>query len=224
VAYGPARASSAVPSRPWHSCGGLTPLGVSPADFNHPHHLPWRPPSGRPPTDCRGGGWAGDGPPAQRLEGGARGAAGGAQGPCAAGGFGGRLAAGHAPAEPMGAPGAPGGFARGSEAPRGRAAGRRSPPGGRRPAGRGGAARGHTDARPVAALGAAGGAGAGASRGARRPRPPLTLPAHAVRTGVTWLILPVVICLSQRLSHACLSISKLYGETANGSINQLSSI
>ena len=25
---------------------------------------------------------------------------------------------------------------------------------------------------------------------------------------VTWLILPVVICLSQRLSHACLSISK----------------
>ena len=33
---------------------------------------------------------------------------------------------------------------------------------------------------------------------------------------VTWLILPVVICLSQRLSHACLSISNLYGETANG--------
>ncbi len=27
--------------------------------------------------------------------------------------------------------------------------------------------------------------------------------------GVTWLILPVVICLSQRLSHACLSISDL---------------
>ena len=25
---------------------------------------------------------------------------------------------------------------------------------------------------------------------------------------VTWLILPVVICLSQRLSHACLSISR----------------
>ena len=24
---------------------------------------------------------------------------------------------------------------------------------------------------------------------------------------VTWLILPVVICLSQRLSHACLSIN-----------------
>jgi hypothetical protein len=38
---------------------------------------------------------------------------------------------------------------------------------------------------------------------------------------VTWLILPVVICLSQRLSHACLSISNLYGETANGSLNQL---
>jgi hypothetical protein len=39
-----------------------------------------------------------------------------------------------------------------------------------------------------------------------------------------WLILPVVICLSQRLSHACLSISTLYGETANGSLNQLSFI
>jgi hypothetical protein len=41
---------------------------------------------------------------------------------------------------------------------------------------------------------------------------------------VTWLILPVVICLSQRLSHACLSISKIYSETANGSLNQLSFI
>ena len=41
---------------------------------------------------------------------------------------------------------------------------------------------------------------------------------------VTWLILPVVICLSQRLSHACLSISTLYCETANGSLNQLSFI
>ena len=28
------------------------------------------------------------------------------------------------------------------------------------------------------------------------------------REVVTWLILPVVICLSQRLSHACLSINK----------------
>ena len=46
-------------------------------------------------------------------------------------------------------------------------------------------------------------------------------PAHKI---VTWLILPVVICLSQRLSHACLSISNLYGETANGSLNQLSFI
>jgi hypothetical protein len=36
-----------------------------------------------------------------------------------------------------------------------------------------------------------------------------------------WLILPVVICLSQRLSHACLSINCLYCETANGSLNQL---
>ena len=41
---------------------------------------------------------------------------------------------------------------------------------------------------------------------------------------VTWLILPVVICLSQRLSHACLSINTLYCETANGSLNQLSFI
>ena len=39
---------------------------------------------------------------------------------------------------------------------------------------------------------------------------------------VTWLILPVVICLSQRLSHACLSISNLYGETANGSVDDIS--
>jgi len=38
------------------------------------------------------------------------------------------------------------------------------------------------------------------------------------------LILPVVICLSQRLSHACPSISNLYRETANGSLNQLSFI
>ena len=52
-------------------------------------------------------------------------------------------------------------------------------------------------------------------------------PAGA-RTGdgfgeATWLILPVVICLSQRLSHACASMSGSYCETANGSLNQLSS-
>ena len=41
------------------------------------------------------------------------------------------------------------------------------------------------------------------------------------RTLVTWLILPVVICLSQRLSHACLSMNASYCETANGSLNQL---
>lgn len=41
---------------------------------------------------------------------------------------------------------------------------------------------------------------------------------------VTWLILPVVICLSQRLSHACLSISSLYYETADGSLKQSQSI
>ena len=47
---------------------------------------------------------------------------------------------------------------------------------------------------------------------------------RSLLTIVTWLILPVVICLSQRLSHACLSISNLYSETANGSLNQLSFI
>src|SRR4030088_3042461 len=53
------------------------------------------------------------------------------------------------------------------------------------------------------------------------------LPKGVITRGrkiVTWLILPVVICLSQRLSHACLSISNLYCETANGSLNQLSFI
>ena len=40
----------------------------------------------------------------------------------------------------------------------------------------------------------------------------LTVPLRSVagafvRSRATWLILPVVICLSQRLSHACLSIS-----------------
>jgi hypothetical protein len=66
--------------------------------------------------------------------------------------------------------------------------------------------------------------------------PPFSVQLCPVQTGyrgrreatavkiVTWLILPVVICLSQRLSHACLSISNLYGETANGSLNQLSFI
>ena len=38
------------------------------------------------------------------------------------------------------------------------------------------------------------------------PHPPKS---ESVFYGVTWLILPVVICLSQRLSHACLSISYL---------------
>ena len=32
-------------------------------------------------------------------------------------------------------------------------------------------------------------------------------PLRIACSAVTWLILPVVICLSQRLSHACLSIS-----------------
>jgi hypothetical protein len=48
----------------------------------------------------------------------------------------------------------------------------------------------------------------GPRRGARVPPALLRLEPRAVaRTIVTWLILPVVICLSQRLSHACLSIS-----------------
>ncbi|PWY61707.1 hypothetical protein BO70DRAFT_408027, partial [Aspergillus heteromorphus CBS 117.55] len=49
-------------------------------------------------------------------------------------------------------------------------------------------------------------------------------PGHPQQELGIWLILPVVICLSQRLSHACLSISTLYRETANGSLNQLSFI
>ena len=42
---------------------------------------------------------------------------------------------------------------------------------------------------------------AGPREGPRTRRP------SRARKIVTWLILPVVICLSQRLSHACLSIS-----------------
>ena len=68
--------------------------------------------------------------------------------------------------------------------------------------------------------------------GRARTRPELTPATGGGRPGGwssrrlidTWLILPVVICLSQRLSHACLSISNLYCETANGSLNQLSFI
>ena len=41
------------------------------------------------------------------------------------------------------------------------------------------------------------------SSGGIRPGPRVP----GITTVVTWLILPVVICLSQRLSHACLSIS-----------------
>ena len=50
------------------------------------------------------------------------------------------------------------------------------------------------------------------------------LPGRILQELGIWLILPVVICLSQRLSHACLSVSNLYCETANGSLNQLSFI
>jgi len=34
------------------------------------------------------------------------------------------------------------------------------------------------------------------------------------------LILPVVVRLFQRLSHACLSVNSLHSETANGSLNR----
>ncbi len=37
----------------------------------------------------------------------------------------------------------------------------------------------------------------------------------------TWLILPVVICLSQRLSHARVGITMVHQKTADGSLNQL---
>ena len=57
------------------------------------------------------------------------------------------------------------------------------------------------------------GAGTGASR-----LPKATL-SHMLSI---WLILPVVICLSQSLSHACLSADQtLTGETADGSLNQI---
>jgi hypothetical protein len=57
--------------------------------------------------------------------------------------------------------------------------------------------------------------GRGRLRGGEAAANPVTNPAVRGRRGypvayepvVTWLILPVVICLSQRLSHACLSIS-----------------
>lgn len=50
---------------------------------------------------------------------------------------------------------------------------------------------------------------AGLSLGSGRPPAGAVVDACRPLGGkiVTWLILPVVICLSQRLSHACLSIS-----------------
>ena len=57
------------------------------------------------------------------------------------------------------------------------------------------------------ACGAAGGAPSGATSNLEiSPRAQARV-GQPRRTIVTWLILPVVICLSQRLSHACLSIS-----------------
>jgi hypothetical protein len=57
-----------------------------------------------------------------------------------------------------------------------------------------------------------------------RTRPSSAFWASQLHKIVTWLTLSVLICLFQRLSHACLSISNLYSETANGSLNQLSFI
>ena len=48
----------------------------------------------------------------------------------------------------------------------------------------------------------------------------LLIPKWISMVKQTWLILPVVICLSQRLSHACLSI-RFKIETAHGSLKQL---
>ena len=61
----------------------------------------------------------------------------------------------------------------------------------------------------------------GGCRGRFRGRIPCGGAPGRPAIAATWLILPVVICLSQRLSHACLSINSLYCETANGSLNQL---
>ena len=44
-------------------------------------------------------------------------------------------------------------------------------------------------------------------RATTRPLPPDVALGGAAGKIATWLILPVVICLSQRLSHACLSIN-----------------
>jgi hypothetical protein len=67
----------------------------------------------------------------------------------------------------------------------------------RSPYGRNGAARGWLSSAVVTNSG----------RSLRRSSLVPGLASGACRT-VTWLILPVVICLSQRLSHACLSINK----------------
>ena len=47
----------------------------------------------------------------------------------------------------------------------------------------------------------------GSSGGARCKAAPSFFHGRRSRKAATWLILPVVICLSQRLSHACLSIN-----------------
>lgn len=64
--------------------------------------------------------------------------------------------------------------------------------------------------------------GVGPRRVARAPRPaPRLRPAPCARA-FPYLVDPASsICLSQRLSHACLSTHGRYSETANGSLNQL---
>ena len=72
----------------------------------------------------------------------------------------------------------------------------------------------------AARLRAQGGGKPTSRRPSDRPTARVGAPRPTPRTAI-WLILPVVICLSQRLSHACLSMSCSYCETANGSLNQL---
>ena len=61
---------------------------------------------------------------------------------------------------------------------------------------------------------------AGVSEPSLQVLPPAAVPqVEVIVARATWLILPVVICLSQRLSHACLSMNGSYSETANGSLN-----
>lgn len=61
-----------------------------------------------------------------------------------------------------------------------------------------------------------------AGRGGRRAGRPRLAPRRGAAVGGGYLVDPASsICLSQSLSHACLSTHGRYSETANGSLNQL---